>query len=234
MNPRTLEILYEDNHLLAINKPAPLATMGAAPGEPSLAALAKEYLKQKYAKPGEVYLGVVSRLDAMVTGVTLFARTSKAAARLSEQFRGRDVEKIYWAVVEGVGIPSSGECQDWLRKDDAAHRMAIVNAHAPGAQEALLQWRRLRQMEGAALLEIFLETGRKHQIRVQLAVRGWTVWGDRKYGARSKFEPGIALHARRLVVMHPTRQEPVEIIAPLPPSWRRWGLDVTGPHSTSP
>lgn len=227
MNHPALAILYEDNHLLAINKPAPLATMGAAAGETSLAALAKEYLKRKHAKPGEAYLGVVSRLDAMVTGVVLFARTSKAAARLSEQFRTRDVEKTYWAVVEGTGIPATGECHDWLRKDDAAHRMRTVRADAPDAQEARLRFRRLRALDGGTLLEISLETGRKHQIRVQLAARGWAVQGDRKYGARTPFEPGIALHARRLVVTHPTRREPLTLVAPLPASWRRWSMDDT-------
>lgn len=226
MAPPTLEILYEDNHLLAINKPAPLATMGAAPGEPSLAALAKQYLKHKYDKPGEVYLGVVSRLDAMVTGVVLFARTSKAAARLAEQFRTREVEKTYWAVVEGVDVPAVGECHDWLRKDDAAHRMVTVPPHAPGAQEARLRFRRLRSVTAGTLLEVTLETGRKHQIRLQLAARGWAVLGDRKYGARAPFTPGIALHARRLVVSHPTRREPVEIVAPLPVSWKRLGITV--------
>jgi 23S rRNA pseudouridine1911/1915/1917 synthase len=224
MNPASLEILYEDNHLLAINKPAPLATMGAAPGEPSLAALAKEYLKSKYAKPGEVYLGVVSRLDAMVTGVTLFARTSKAAARLSEQFRTREVEKTYWAVVENADAPATGECHDWLRKDDAAHRMVIARAGAPGAQEAKLTFRRLQTVTGGALLEVTLETGRKHQIRVQLASRGWAVIGDRKYDARTHFDPGIALHARQLTIDHPTRHEPITIVAPLPASWSRWRL----------
>ncbi len=227
MKPKTLEVLYEDNHLLAVNKPALLATMGTAPGEPSLLALAKEYIKQKYAKPGEAYLGVVSRLDAMVTGVTLFARTSKAAARLSEQFRMREVQKTYWAVVEGDDVPASGECVDWLRKDDAAHRMVVVAPNSRAAQEARLSFRRLERVSSGALLEITLETGRKHQIRVQLASRGWAVLGDRKYDARRPFELGIALHARSLTVLHPTRQEPIEINAPLPPSWRRLGLSLS-------
>ncbi len=227
MKPQTLEVLYEDNHLLAVNKPALLATMGTAPGEPSLLALAKVYVKQKYSKPGEVYLGVVSRLDAMVTGVTLFARTSKAAARLSEQFRIREVQKTYWAVVEGDDVPASAECVDWLCKDDDAHRMVVVMPSRRAAQEARLSFRRLERVASGTLLEIALETGRKHQIRVQLASRGWAVLGDRKYDARRPFELGIALHARSLTVLHPTRQEPIEITAPLPPSWRKLGLSFS-------
>lgn len=226
MKPTTLDVLYEDNHLLAVNKPALLATMGAAAGEPSLAALAKEYLKEKYQKPGEVFLGVVSRLDSMVTGVTLFARTSKAAARLNDQFRTREVEKIYWAVVGGNAIPDAGQCRDWVRKDDAAHRMVVVQGNAPDAQEARLKYRKLQIVPGGTLLEVQLETGRKHQIRLQLAERGWGVLGDRKYEVLRPFDPGIALHARRLIVDHPTRHEPIDITAPLPESWRRFGIET--------
>lgn len=227
MKSIALEVLYEDNHLLAVNKPAGIATMGTAAGTPSLWEAAKQYIKRKYKKPGEVYLGVVSRLDAMVTGVVLFARTSKAAARMSEQFRRRDVEKIYWAVVESSVVPPEGECHNWLRKDDALHRMVVVvDSRVPQAQEARLSFRRIERLASGTLLEITLETGRKHQIRVQLASRGWPVLGDRKYGARRPFEPGIALHARKLKVMHPTRREPVEITAPLPASWRKLGIAV--------
>lgn len=224
MNSPTLEVLYEDNHLLAVNKQASLPTMGVAPGDPSLLALAKEYIKRKYQKPGEVYLGVVSRLDAMVTGVALLARTSKAAARLSEQFRAREVEKIYWAVVEGPHLPAAGACVDWLAKDERAHRMVVVGPRVAGAQEARLTFRVLERLARGTLVEVQLETGRKHQIRVQLASRGWPVLGDRKYDARREFGPGIALHARRLTIEHPTRHDTVEITAPLPPSWRMLGL----------
>lgn len=225
MNSTTLTVLYEDNHLLAVNKPAGLATMGAAAGEPSLAEQAKAYLKRKYAKPGEVYLGIVSRVDAPVTGVVIFARTSKAAARLTAQFRDRQVEKTYWAVVEATDLPEQGACVDWVRKDDAAQRMVTVPAHARDAQEARLSFTRQRKLTDASLLEVTLETGRKHQIRLQLADRGWPVWGDRKYGARRAFASGIALHARWLRVEHPTRREAIEIVAPLPESWRRFGLE---------
>src|SRR5262249_30669630 len=141
MNARRLQILYEDNHLLAFNKPHGLPTMGVALGRPSLVTLAKQYIKRRYRKPGNVYLGVMSRLDAASSGVVLLARTSKAAARLTEQFRGRKVEKTYWAVVSGTIDPPSGELTDWVVKDEVHERMAIAPARAPGAKEACLRYR---------------------------------------------------------------------------------------------
>jgi len=217
-----LEILYADNHLLAINKPAGLATMGLAPGEPTLLEAAKAWVKAQFAKPGNVYLGVVSRLDAPVTGVVLLARTSKAAARLSEQFRQHRVDKVYWALVHGPVDPPVGDCLDWLRKDERHRRVAVVRPGLSGGQESRLRYRRLEVLGGDTLLEISLETGRKHQIRVQLAHRGHPVVGDLKYGSRREFPRGIALHARRLVVMHPVdAARPIEITAPLPLYWPR-------------
>ncbi|HEX4145879.1 MAG TPA: RluA family pseudouridine synthase [Pirellulales bacterium] len=218
-----LDILFEDNHLLAVNKPAGLPTQGVASDADSLVRAAKAFLKQRHDKPGNVYLGVVSRLDAVVSGVVLLARTSKAAARLAEQFRGRTVEKTYWAVA--AGMPAKGdELVDWVAKDERAQRMAVVAQSVAGAQKAMLEYRVLRPVERGALLEIRLITGRKHQIRLQLSTHGHPVLGDRKYGSAQRFSPGIALHARRLVVDHPTRHEPIEIVAPLPASWQRWGL----------
>jgi 23S rRNA pseudouridine1911/1915/1917 synthase len=225
MNPPSpLQILYEDNHLLAIAKPAGLATMGTPQGRPTLLTLAKEYVKQRYGKPGNVYLGVVSRLDAPVTGVVLLARTSKAAARLTEQFRSRGVEKSYWALVEGIVEPPAGTLVDWLAEDERHRRMHIVGPTMPGAKEARLAYRRLSIAADNSLLEVELETGRKHQIRLQLANHGHPVVGDRKYGSQVAFSPGIALHARRLTVLHPTTGVRVELQAPLPASWRRLGV----------
>lgn len=234
MSPSTLEILYEDNHLLALAKPAGLPTMGVAPQVPSLLALAKDYLKHRYSKPGNVYLGVVSRLDAPVTGVVLFARTSKAARRLTEQFRTGEVQKEYWAAVEGEVPQREGQCLDWLVHDDRHRRVHVTEAGRPGAQEARLSFRRLRTAFGLSVLEIELHTGRKHQIRVQLAHRGFPVVGDRKYGSRRSFPSGIALHARRLVVVHPVRHEPLEFIVPLPASWSSLGALVEGLPRDSP
>jgi 23S rRNA pseudouridine1911/1915/1917 synthase len=192
---------------------------------PSLITVAKEYLRDKYDKPGNVYLGVVSRLDTPVTGVTLFARTSKAAARLTEQFREREVEKIYWAIVEGRLAPPAGECVDWLRKNEHHRRVQIASPITPGAQEARLTYEVLQEIERRSdysLLEIRLQTGRKHQIRVQFGHRGHPIVGDQKYGSRDPFAAGIALHARRLVIEHPTQRTPLAIEAPLPGSWRAW------------
>jgi 23S rRNA pseudouridine1911/1915/1917 synthase len=217
-----LDVLYEDNHLLAVNKPAMLPTMGVAEDRPSLLAVAKEYIRQRYDKPGNVYLGIVSRLDAPVTGVLLVARTSKAASRLTEMFRDRDVEKTYWALVEGRVDPHSGHLVHYLRKDERHRRMHVTGAGASGAQRAELAYRVIRTTEHLAsgtLLEIQLLTGRKHQIRVQLADAGWPVVGDRKYGSVRRFPLGIGLHSRRVAFEHPVRKMPLSIEAPLPASW---------------
>jgi 23S rRNA pseudouridine1911/1915/1917 synthase len=219
-----LEVLYEDNHLLAISKPAGLPTMGVAESEPSLLNLAKEYIKQRYNKPGNVYLGIVSRLDAPVTGVVLIARTSKAARRLTEQFRGREVEKTYWALVDGHIAPAAGECVDWLGQDERHRRMWIVGPTLPGAKQARLAYKRIAELTDSSLLEVTLETGRKHQIRLQLAHRGYPILGDRKYGSRRPWAVGIALHARRLVLTHPVKGDRLVIEAPVPTAWRRFGV----------
>jgi 23S rRNA pseudouridine1911/1915/1917 synthase len=216
-----LEVLYEDNHLLAVNKPAMLPTMGVEADRPSLLVRAKEYLKHKYQKPGNVYVGIVSRLDAPVTGVTLLAKTSKAAARLSEAFRLRRVRKVYLAVVEGDVDPASGVLEHFLRKDERHRKVHVTHSGAADAQAARLAYRRLGRREDLALLEVEPETGRKHQIRVQLAGAGWPIVGDRKYGSTRPFATGIALHAARLEVEHPVRRELLAIEAPPPAAWRR-------------
>jgi 23S rRNA pseudouridine1911/1915/1917 synthase len=219
-----LKILYEDNHLLAVAKPAGLATMGAAKGKATLLTMAKDYLKRRYNKPGQVYLGVVSRLDAPVTGVVLFARTSKAAARLTEQFRTQAVGKTYWALVEGILRPATGTLEDYLGKDEENRRMRIVGAVLPGARQAILTYRILKKMQQCCLVEISPETGRKHQIRLQFADHGHAVLGDKKYGSKQRFPAGIALHARRLAIRHPVKAEQLVIEAPLPLVWRHWGI----------
>ena len=210
--------------------------------------LAKEDVKRRYQKPGNVYLGVVSRLDAPVTGVVLLARTSKAAARLTKQFRDRTVEKSYWAVVEGVLESPAGRLVDWLGHDDRHRRMHIVGPTLPGARKASLSYRRLGLAAqpasighddlhsrgrlyytaggtAATWLEIELETGRKHQIRLQLSHHGHPIIGDRKYGSRVPFPAGIALHARRLAILHPTTAARLEFQAPLPDTWRQFGTE---------
>jgi 23S rRNA pseudouridine1911/1915/1917 synthase len=219
------QVLYEDNHLLVIDKPVGLSTQGAAPGEPSVVDWAKQYLKQKYAKPGNVYVGVVSRLDRDVSGVLVLARTSKAAARLNEQFRARTVEKTYWAIVGGTP-PAELHCVDRLAADDRVGRMTVVGADDQSGQDAALTARVLESCRGVTLVEVKLETGRKHQIRVQLAARGFPVVGDRKYGSRHAFTSGIALHARRLVLGHPTRPESLEVVATCPTAWREFAFSA--------
>ncbi|MEN6405720.1 MAG: RluA family pseudouridine synthase [Thermoguttaceae bacterium] len=227
MNP-PLNVLYEDNHLLVVNKPAGLPTMGTPDDRATLLTVAKQYIKQRYQKPGNVYLGVVSRLDAPVSGVVLLARTSKAAARLTEQFRDRRVEKTYWAMAEGVLEDSAGSLVDWLAQDERHRRMHIVGRTMPDAREARLSYRRLAVVQGNSWLEIELETGRKHQIRLQLSHHGHPIVGDRKYGSRTPFSSGIALHARRLVIAHPTTAKRLQFEAPTPDAWRCFSLDQRG------
>jgi len=218
-----MNILYEDNHVIALVKPSGLATMGLPEGQTTLFTQTKAYIKEKYAKPGEVYLGVVSRLDVPVTGIVLFARTSKAAARLSGQFRERSVEKVYAALVEGRISPSEAECVDYLC-EDKRHRKVFRTQTAEG-KECRLRYRTLRHLplhgipphrKPCSLIEIRLETGRKHQIRLQLSSRGFPICGDIKYGAAVPFSHGIALHAWKLTFSHPTTKERIELIAPLP------------------
>jgi 23S rRNA pseudouridine1911/1915/1917 synthase len=219
-----LQILLEDNHLLAIDKLAGVATMGVAAGQPSVVNCAREYLKLRYSKPGNVYLGVVSRLDGPVSGVLLFARTSKAAARLSEQFRHRSVEKTYWAIVEGGDLPAAGRWEDSLAKDEPRRRMRRIGSQEAGGLPAVLEFRRLRRLSLGWLVEVLPETGRKHQIRVQFAERGWPVVGDAKYGAQRSFPSGIALHSRRLAFDHPISKERIELLAPPPDPWMKLGI----------
>lgn len=225
MPPTDLAVLYEDNHVLVINKPAGLPTMGVAAGIESLLERAKQYVKRRYQKPGNVYLGAMSRLDAPVSGAILFARTSKAAARLTAQFASHTVDKTYWAIVSGEVAPPAGRLVGFLKKDERHRKMHWVAAAQAEAQEARLQYQTRQKTPLGTLVEVTLETGRKHQIRVQLAHEGWPVVGDRKYGSQATFPLGIALHSRRLAFDHPTRDARIEVIAPLPASWAKAQLD---------
>ena len=210
-----LKILYEDNHLIAVYKPAGLLVQGDRSGHISLMDLVKQYIKQKFQKPGNVFLGLVHRLDRPVAGVILFAKTSKAAARLSEQWRSRQVTKIYWAQTYGRLEPAQGLLQSFLKKDK--HKAVIVDAKAEDAYSASLSYRTLALKKDRSLLEINLLTGRKHQIRVQLAGLGHPIVGDLKYGAPCAFpDQSIRLMAKSLIVKHPTRAEVITIDAPAP------------------
>ena len=217
-----MKVLYEDNHLFVVAKPPGLATMGTPAGTPTLLEEAKAHIKQKYDKPGAVYLGIVSRLDAPVTGLVLLARTSKAASRLSEAFRDRKVEKVYAAIVEGEAPPCTEPVIHHLRKDERHRKVHTTHAAAPGAQRAELSYEVVSATPQRSLLVVRPVTGRKHQIRVQLAKIGLPILGDRKYGSAVPVEPGIALHSWRLTLEHPVRREPITLVAPLPPIWRKW------------
>ncbi len=213
-------IVYEDNHLLVLDKPAGMITAQAPAGTISLWDWAREDLKRRYNKPGQVYLGVVSRLDRPVSGLVIFAKTSKAAARLTAAFQRREVDKRYWAVVEGRIQPPSAELQDWLAEDPAhTFGMIAVGEGHPTAKVARLRYRTLAVGPGWSALEIELETGRKHQIRVQLAARGWPILGDERYGSQHTWPHGIALHAVELSVPHPTRGERLTWRSEPPSGW---------------
>ena len=225
-----LTILFEDNHCIAVAKPAPLLTQGVPPGIPTLEAMVKDYLKEKYHKAGNVYLGIPHRLDRPVSGVVLFARNTKAARRLAEQFQRHQVRKVYWAVVDGEVAPDEGTWEDWLRKRAEEARSERVGPDEPMARHAVLGYRRLGGGPGWSLLEIEPRTGRMHQIRVQAASRGWPVRGDVLYGSREAFGPHvdqprdrvIALHGRSLTFLHPISYEPVTVTAPLPATWHKF------------
>lgn len=194
--------------------------MGAKEGEPSAAEWAKDYLKRKYDKPGNVYVGIVSRIDAHVTGVLLFARTSKAASRLSEQFRDRSTLKEYSALIPSGAKIRSGKLVDWMRKEDRLHRMVVVPEGTADADKAELEIVAQERLRNCQKVDLQLITGRKHQIRLQLASRGAPILGDKKYGSTDRYAPGIALHARRLVFTHPTLKTRLTIEAPLPEAWQ--------------
>jgi 23S rRNA pseudouridine1911/1915/1917 synthase len=204
-----MQIIYEDNHLLVVNKPAGQLVQGDATGRPTLLDEAKTWLKDKYAKPGKVFLGLVHRLDRTASGVVVLARTSKAAARLSEEIRSHRPRKVYWALVAGK-VPPAGRFVDRLER----HEYTSQVVDAPGGKEASLGYNRLCYAEGVSLVEINLETGRHHQIRVQFAHRGFPILGDRRYGSLRPFASGaIALHARQMVIRHPTRGEVMNFVA---------------------
>ncbi len=217
-----VRVLYEDNHLLVVDKPSGIATMGTDDGA-TVYTWAADYLKHKYNKPGNVFVGIVSRLDTFTSGVLVLARTSKAASRLSAQFRETSPKKTYLAVLEGRLEGGPHQWVDWVRKDDAAHRMRCV-ATADGAQRAELNLSVIRSWSNRTLVRVQLLTGRKHQIRVQASSRGHAVWGDQKYAATTRMAQGIALHSHRLEILHPTRREPLQFRSDPPESWSRLGV----------
>ena len=215
-----LDILHEDNHCIAVFKPAGVLTTHYEGKEETLDREVKQYLKERYQKPGNVFLGVVHRLDRAVSGVVLFARTSKAAARLSQQFREGNVEKIYWGMVEGEVEQTAGSLEDWLQRNNDLGRVEVVEPRTPGSRMALLHFQQKAVYQGLTWLELRPQTGRKHQLRVQLAHHGYPIYGDAKYGSVHTFGKAIGLHARSLTFLHPIRYEPITLTAELPRTWR--------------
>ena len=213
----TLEVLYLDNHLLVVNKPPGLLAQGDRTGDPTVLTLGKAVLKEVFDKPGNVFLGLVHRLDRPASGVMVMARTSKAARRLTDQFRQRRPQKRYLALVEGR-LDGKGICDDYLVKE--GRQVRVVEAAYPKAKRALLRWHAMAYHDGLSLIDVRLETGRPHQVRVQLAQRGRPLLGDFRYGARRPLDGrNLALHSYRLTVEHPTRHEPITWSAPPPASW---------------
>ncbi|WP_246041704.1 RluA family pseudouridine synthase [Desulfoglaeba alkanexedens] len=222
-------VLYEDNHLLGLYKPAGLLVQGDRTRDPSLLDLAKAWLKQRYRKPGNVFLGLVHRIDRPVAGVVLFARTSKAAARLSEQFRSGTVTKEYLAVVEGVVPDEAGVLHNHM-VPGRERSSRILPAPAERSRHARLSYRRLAVSGTRCLLSVRLETGRKHQIRVQFSSRGFPLAGDLRYGAPAPLPDGqVALLAWKLVLTHPTREETIVLESPVPEGWP-WPCPISTPR----
>lgn len=222
MGADQLEVLYEDNHLIAVNKHPSDIVQGDKTGDKPLSEIVKEYIKVKYNKPGEVFTGVIHRLDRPVSGVVLFARTSKALARMNELFKGRDIEKVYWAVVKNRPEKEKGTLVHYLKKNQAKNKSFVSNAKDKDALKCELDYQLLNSSDNYHLLEINPKTGRHHQIRVQLAAMGCPIKGDLKYGFdRSNKDASIHLHARSLSFIHPVKKEPIKIVThpPKDPIW---------------
>lgn len=220
-----LSVLYEDNHILLVDKPAGMLVQGDKTGDGTLADECKLYIKKKYNKPGDVFLGVIHRLDRPVGGVIAFARTSKGLERMNKLFQEREVEKTYWAISKHKPPKIEGELTHWLKKDAESNKVTAFNKEGKqGAQKAMLSYKLIGRIGEFYLIEVKPETGRPHQIRVQLAKMGCPIFGDLKYGGeRSEDKTAIYLHSRELAFIHPIKKEPVKVTALLPKE-QIWGL----------
>jgi 23S rRNA pseudouridine1911/1915/1917 synthase len=225
-----MNVLYEDNHIIIVNKSCTEIVQGDKTGDTPLSEIVKAYIKDKYNKPGEVFLGVTHRLDRPTSGVVLFARTSKALTRLNEMFKSHEqIRKTYWAIVQGVPKQSEARLENYLTRNETLNKSFIAKPGAKEAKLAVLTYKTLVRGEHYTLLEVNLETGRHHQIRCQLASIGCPIKGDLKYGAkRSNPDGGISLHARKIEFIHPVKKEPVCITAPVPDDslWQQFAASV--------
>ena len=212
-----LDILYEDNHLIVINKRVGDIVQGDKTGDPPLNEIVKSYIAETYNKPGKVYLGVVHRLDRPTSGVVVFAKTSKALERLNKMLREKSIKKTYWAIVQGHPANDTASLTHYLKKNPKNNKSTAFDRNPGDAKKAVLHYKVLKKFDRYSLLEIDLETGRHHQIRSQLAKTGHPIKGDLKYGCkRSNKNGGIHLHARKIAFTHPVKKIPLSITAPLP------------------
>ena len=215
--------LYEDNHIIAVNKSSSEIVQGDKTGDQPLSETIKLYLKEKYNKPGDVFLGVVHRLDRPVSGVVLFAKTSKALTRLNEMFRTQEIKKTYWAIVKEKPEQPEGRLEHYLTRNEKQNKSMAYDKPRSDAKKAALSYRMIAQSDTYYLLEVQLETGRHHQIRCQLAKMGCPIKGDLKYGfPRSNPNGGISLHARSVEFIHPVSKEFIQLTAPLPTDDKLW------------
>lgn len=212
-----MTVIYEDNHIIVVNKCASEIVQGDKTGDTPLSEKVKEYLKEKYQKPGNVFVGVTHRLDRPVSGLVVFAKTSKALSRLNEMFRVGDVQKTYWAIVKNEPKQPEAELVHWLVRNEKQNKSYAHDREVKDAKKAVLKYRMIGRSDNYSLLEVELMTGRHHQIRCQLAKMGCPIKGDLKYGSpRSNPDGSICLHARRISFVHPVSKLPIELEAPLP------------------
>lgn len=212
-----MTVLYEDNHIIIVNKTASEIVQGDKTGDVPLSETVKQYLKEKYHKPGNVFIGVTHRLDRPVSGLVVFAKTSKALSRLNEMFKNGDVKKTYWAIVKNAPVAEEGELCHYLVRNEKQNKSYAYDTEKPGSKKAVLHYRLIAHSDNYHLLEVDLKTGRHHQIRCQLAKMGCPIKGDLKYGfPRSNPDGSICLHARRVRFLHPVSKELIDVEAPLP------------------
>ena len=223
-----MTVIYEDNHIIVVNKTSSEIVQGDKTGDTPLSETVKEYIKEKYAKPGNVFLGVTHRLDRPVSGLVVFAKTSKALSRLNDMFRLGEVKKTYWAIVKERPEELEGELTHWLVRNEKQNKSYAYDKERPNSKKAILRYKLIGHSQNYHLLEVDLQTGRHHQIRCQLAKMGCPIKGDLKYGSpRSNPDGSICLHARRVTFVHPVSKELIDLVAPLPSGnlWNGFDMD---------